>query len=107
MLLKAYLAIRYLYEDIGIGYGCLLLLGIMAKTVIVAAHWRHQITFIAIMLIMAAVSVLYLYLRKRYYENERETPEFKMWVISLKSGFWSLISYYILLFVVLKVDKSF
>jgi hypothetical protein len=52
MLLQIYLAIKYLYEDIGIGYGWMLLFGIMAKTIIVAAHWRHQVTFIAIMLLI-------------------------------------------------------
>lgn len=105
MLLRAYLTAKYLYEDVGVGWGWLLLFSLMAKTITVGADWRHQVTFIAIIGVMVASMILYFYLRKRYYDKEKEVANFKVWPVSLKAGFWSFTCFYALLFVVLLADK--
>ena len=105
MLLRAYLSVKYLYEDVGVGFGWIFLFGLMAKTVMVGAYWLHQVAFIAILGVMVASMILYFFLRKLYYNKENGIVGFKVWPISLKAGFWSFISFYALLFVILLADK--
>lgn len=105
MLLKLYLTARSWIDDIGIGYGWLILLGIISKSIIAGAYWRHQITFFAIISVVAVAMAVYFYLRRKYFDQENGVPDFKVWVVSLKSGFWSFISFQVLLFIVLLVDK--
>ena len=105
MFLKAYLSAKYLYEDVGVGWGWLLLFSLMAKTITVGAYWRHQATFVAIMGVMVVSMIIYFYIRKRYYDKEKGVANFRVWPVSLKAGFLSFISFYALLFIVLLADK--
>ncbi len=97
--------IKKLTEGIGAGWGWYLLLGIMGKMV-EKNSFGSAFSIVAELILIVSTLFFYFYIRKKYFDTENKLPNFTIKAISRRAGFYSLILYSLLLFVILLIDKK-